>query len=250
LFYVIIAVVSVIVMYAMLKLSLQKPNLTLQQFALMLALVLFLVALVFLVATGRLNWLVAVGAAILPFLKRLPLLLRMLPFAGVITRLIRSARSSAPRGSSGPAPGASSREKSSSIKTRFVVMILYHDSGQTNGEIQEGQFRGRYLTSMSLQELMLFRDECRVDGDSLRVLESWLDRNRETWREAADQARPTTGGSMNREEALDILGLTESADRQDIIDAHRKLIQKLHPDRGGSTYLAAKLNEAKDLLLG
>jgi hypothetical protein len=250
LFYVIIALVSAIVLFATLKLILQKPNLTLKQFTLAAGLVLFLTALGFLVVTGRLNWIVAAGAAILPFLKRLPLLLRMLPFASVVTRFIRSARSSASRGNTGPVPGASSREKSSSIKTRFVLMTLYHDSGQTNGEIQEGQFRGRFLSSLSIRELLLFREECRVDADSIRVLESWLDRNHETWRDAADQARPAAETTMNTKEALDILGLTESASRQDIIDAHRKLIQKLHPDRGGSTYLAAKLNEAKDLLLG
>jgi DnaJ homolog subfamily C member 19 len=61
--------------------------------------------------------------------------------------------------------------------------------------------------------------------------------------------RGRSGGSMSRADALDILGLDPQPSRDEILAAHRRLIQKLHPDRGGTTYLAAQLNAAKERLL-
>ena len=56
-------------------------------------------------------------------------------------------------------------------------------------------------------------------------------------------------GAMSRDQAREILGLGTHPTRDEVIAAHRRLMQKVHPDRGGSTFLAQQLNEAKRVLL-
>jgi len=115
-------------------------------------------ALALLAATGRLHWLVAIGAALLPFLRRLIGLIRYLPFIGSLLSRLHKAQAHGPKG-------------------------------------------------------------------------------------------PSKAGVMSRQEALDVLGLGSNPSRDEIVGAHRRLMQKIHPDRGGSTYLAQQLNEAKRILL-
>ena len=149
----------------------------------------------------------------------------------------------------GPSPG-----QTSEVKTRFIRMTLHHDSGVMDGDILEGQFRGRTLEDLNHGELIELWRECRAaDAQSAAVLEAFLDRTQtESWREAAGAAPGSApgGGAMTRDEAFDILGLEPGAGDDEIQEAHRRLMQKIHPDHGGSNYLAAKINEAKDLLLG
>jgi DnaJ-domain-containing protein 1 len=124
-----------------------------------------------------------------------------------------------------------------------------------DGEVLEGPFTGRRLSELGLGELLrmleLYRDS---DAQSAAVLEAYLDREHADWRDQEPPpGRPGAGGGstpMSEHEALAILGLAPGADREAIRDAHRRLMQKLHPDRGGSDYLAAKINEAKRFLLG
>jgi hypothetical protein len=134
-------------------------------------------------------------------------------------------------------------------------MVLDHDSGRMDGDVLEGRFRGRHLADLQLAELLELLNECRGDPDSVNVLQAFLDRTQPDWREKAGSQRNDDApgardqGTMNERHALEILGLSAGASKEEIVVAHRKLMQKLHPDRGGSTYLAARINEAKDFLL-
>jgi hypothetical protein len=205
--------------------------------------------LVILAATGRLHWLAALFGALLPFARRLMGLVNYLP---LINRLIAQYKSA--QASSTPNPGSSSQ-----VQSRYLRMSLDHDSGDMSGEVLEGHFTGRQLNEMSLEELLALFVECRTnDQESTALLQAYMDRvHGEEWHEQVDNSgTQDTGpsapqsGNMSRTEAFEILGLSPEASHEEIIEAHRRLIQKLHPDRGGSTYLAAKINQAKDLLLG
>ena len=152
--------------------------------------------------------------------------------------------------------GGPSAGQSSTVETRFLRMRLDHDSGEMDGDILDGRFRGRSLGDLSEGELIALLRECVAeDAQSARVLETYLDRVhgpdwRERARETHGQARGEAGGGMAREEALEILGLEPGASAEEIKAAYHRLIGRLHPDQGGSTYLAAKLNQARDVLLG
>jgi hypothetical protein len=144
--------------------------------------------------------------------------------------------------------------QSSDVETAYLRMTLDHDSGGMDGTVLQGPFAGRELSSLDLDELLALFAECtRADRSSLRLLEAFLDRGPHTdWRDrmdARDRAAAAKGG-MTREEALEILGVDEDATKDDIKEAHRRLMQTNHPDHGGSTYLAAKINQAKEILLG
>ena len=156
--------------------------------------------------------------------------------------------------------------QTSSVETAWLAVTLDHDSGRMEGTVRQGSFVGRQLSSLDLAELLALRTECgAADPDSVALVEAVLDRvHGAGWRttqEAAGESGPNSAGGtgpgappapggMTREEAYEILGLAPGADADAVKEAHRRLMQKLHPDHGGSTYLAAKINQAKDLLIG
>ena len=157
---------------------------------------------------------------------------------------------------SGPWGASSRRSKgqSSRITTEHLEMELDHDTGEMRGRVLKGLFKDRDIDSLSPADMALLWQDCRhTDPQSAQLIEAYLDRVHPSWRE--DMARGESDmsrgpdGRMDLEEALDILGLKPGADAEDIRRAHRDLMLKLHPDRGGSTYLAAKINEAKDVAL-
>lgn len=150
---------------------------------------------------------------------------------------------------SAPASGNTSR-----IVTDYLEMELDHDTGAMSGRIIKGMFAGRNISTLRPAEVALLWHDCRyADPQSAQVLEAYLDRIHPTWREdvaRGERQMRDHEGRMQPAEAYQILGLKEGASPDEIRRAHRDLMLKLHPDRGGSTYLAAQVNEAKDVLLG
>jgi DnaJ-domain-containing protein 1 len=117
--------------------------------------------------------------------------------------------------------------------------------------VKQGQFEGRHLSDLSREQLADLLIELKEDQESVALLESYIDRNfNEDFSDhTTDQSSKDTG-IFSRRDALDILELDDSASADEIRAAHRQLMKKYHPDHGGSAFMAAKLNEAKEFLLG
>ena len=198
--------------------------------------------LILAVATGRLNPVFALFGAMLPFANKLLVLLRYLPLAKTLHQRYRQFRGGGAR------PGNRSQ-----VKTASLHMTLDHDSGEIDARVLRGPHQGARLAELELPELVtLYEHYCAQDPESAALLENYLDRlHGEDWRRntRAEGGATTTSGTMSEAEALEVLGLSGQPAEPEIVAAHRRLMQKLHPDRGGSTYLAAKINQAKETLL-
>ncbi len=202
--------------------------------------------LLYLAFTGRLSWLFVAIPALLPWFLR----------ARVLARMMKTfARK---RGAAAGQPSG----QTSRVESRFLRMTLDHDSGRMDGEVIEGNWAGKRLSDMDriqLVALLVFLNES--DPPSASLLAVYLDRERPGWQDEAEGqtagAKAAEGtraggfppGAMTRDEALRILGLEEGADEAAVKAAHRRLMALMHPDRGGSSYLAAKINQARDALL-
>jgi len=192
------------------------------------------IAAIFLLITGR----VALG----------------LPLAFIAAALLR--RWALPR--LGPKmsqrPGAS-HGNTSNVATDYLKLELDHDTGAMRGEILQGAFKGHQFTDLKQEQIIELLAECqRHDGQSAQILEAYLDRSYgPEWRHQAEsnnEWRQANAGPMTKEEAREILNLGTNPSPSEIREAHKRLMLKLHPDKGGSSYLAAKINQAKDILLG
>lgn len=150
--------------------------------------------------------------------------------------------------------GGPSAGNTSEAATEYLRMRLDHDTGGMSGTVLKGRFAGRRLDELAEGDLIALWRECRVgDEASARLMESYLDRLGTDWRAAAGEdarSAPTPNDAMTRAEALAILGLAPGATAAQVKEAHRSLMMKLHPDHGGSTFLAAQINRAKEFLLG
>jgi hypothetical protein len=140
----------------------------------------------------------------------------------------------------------------SRVRTTFLDMELDHDTGTMRGHILAGRHEGAALDTLDPPALIGLLGE--FDSDSRDLLAAYLDRRQPGWREHAQHDAAAGGGSsaarsskMTEEEAYQILGIQPGANPQEISRAHRSLMKKLHPDQGGSTYLAARINEATQM---
>lgn len=203
------------------------------------------IVLLGLVITGKLHGLFAIFAAILPLLQKAFSLLIYTPLLGrLFTQFSNTTR---------PGSGAN---QSSSVETEYLSMKLDHATGVMSGSVKKGKHTGKHLDDLSITELAVMYEEfLRVDADSAQLLEAYLDRTyKDTWKEHIDEQahteqRAAKSSPMTTDEARSILGVNDHATSKEIIEAHRRLMQKLHPDRGGNDYLASKINQAKDCLL-
>ena len=189
--------------------------------------------LVLLTAIGRLPWVFGIVGGLLPLL-------------GVVLGARRQRRDG--RWNEREPSG-----RQSVVETRFLRMTLDHDTGEMSGEVLAGRFAGATFDALSQEQLVeLLNSLAGEDDESVALLSAYLDRTYGTdWQEASRGDANSDGlfGEMTRSDAYAILGLEEGASREQIIAAHSRLIQRLHPDRGGSTFLAGKINQARDLLL-
>ncbi len=213
-------------------------------------------------------FLVVAVILLIVFTGRASLLIALAPIALMFLTRFRAAKNRF-KAALGPQPG-----QTSEVVTRYFRMTLDHDSGGLSGIVLEGSFAGQTLDDLTPSELLSLWQEIVVDAQSASVLESYLQRRLgPDWQEdfgmgagtsdgedhsgwessssggARSSAEAPPGGAMSPQQAYEILGLEPGASTQEIREAHRRLLQKIHPDHGGSNFLAAQINRAKDLLL-
>jgi hypothetical protein len=233
--------------FVALKLLLARRSLTNRQFMSIYFATLGGLVLLYLGATGRLHWLFALLGAVLPFLVRsIPLIVQV----ASLRRLFNQIRQATP----GMRQQRTSGQKSE-LNTRFFQMVLDHDSGNMDGKVLEGPHQGKSLSDLELKDLIDLLNLAEQDPDSESVLRAYLDRAHPDWtsqytgHEQTSGNGPESDSNVSVRQAYEILGLEPDATVKDVRDAHRRLMQKVHPDHGGSTYLAARINEAKSVLL-
>ena len=179
------------------------------------------------------HWLGAGLAVLVPLAKTIfGLGLRALPFLQILSRFKTSP---------------------SQFRTKSLLVTVNFSTKEMDGEVLQGEFSGRHLSQLSTVELQSLVEEFKQsDRESYVLLQTYLLRNTQggSNQGSSDQSYQASNISdLSEKEAYEILGLEPNAAKEDIIKAHKRLMQRLHPDRGGSDYLAAKINAAKDKLV-
>jgi hypothetical protein len=202
----------------------RKPFLWRSGFWLILALTLYFII------TGRMHWLGAGIAALIPVLRTL---LVWGTRAGPLLRLFGRFKTSP-----------------SQFRTQFLVISMNFTTGSVEGEIISGDYNGKKLSELSQDELKQLSQQYKtVDKESYVLLQAYLIRSGSSNDQAYQQYNPDNFNQLSEAEAYEILGLPNTASKDEVVKAHKRLMQRMHPDRGGSDYLAAKINAAKDQLV-
>ena len=238
----VIGLLTALMAFVLMRIILRNSKLSVKQFFRFYFLTMFGIFLIYLAIIGFFNPLLAFLAVLVPFLMRF---ITWIPRSLQLFSLFKKVQNFTSERSPDD-------QKISEINTKYLHMVLFHETGKMDGDVLEGKYVGIKLSQLDLEQILELGKECSHDPDSRNLLEAFLDREYIKWREKREESSETddiVNSAMNRSQAFEILGLTQEATRDQIIQAHRKLMQKLHPDRGGSTYLAAKINEAKSLLL-
>jgi hypothetical protein len=183
-------------------------------------------------------------------------------FAGLGFWLLNLGKGGLWRMFASPARDASSgtgraSNRASCVRSAMIEMELDHETGKMRGSILAGPEEGKELDSLTRPQCEIIYNLCRRDDpEGARLLEAYLDRRFSGWR-PADEAQSGSGGgaarrrtgAMSKDEAYEVLGLHKGATREEVVRSHRSLMKKLHPDHGGTTDLAARVNEAKEVLM-
>ena len=161
------------------------------------------------------------------------------------------------RGGAGRDTGAgqSASGGTSRVRSAYLEMTLDHDTGDMDGAVLFGDQKGRQLSDFDLAGLLDLSAEFSGDAESVKLLETYLDRVHSNWRDQAggfaggDQDMPPSSRRISKDAAYRVLGLAPGASEAEVRNAHHRLIKRVHPDHGGTAELAAQINEARDRLL-
>jgi hypothetical protein len=183
----------------------------------------------YLVLTGRMHWLGAGLAALVPLLRSVILWgIRAAPLVRLLGRF---------------------KSTPSQFRTSSLVVTINFASGQINGEITTGDLAGKQLAELSTDEIEKLSQQLKEsDKESYVLLQAYLMRSGSTNEQTANNFKSDSYRDISKAEAYEVLGISAESSQEEVIKAHKRLMQRLHPDRGGSDYLAAKINAAKDLL--
>lgn len=192
-----------------------------------------LVVIVLLAISGRIHPLGAVFAALVPLVKvGLNLLIRYFP----LFAQLYGANYAKPR----------------TLNTEDISVEINFATGAVTGKVLQGKYADKSLEELSESEISELLSYCQGRSKkSAYLLQLYIAQRfrRADGTQQSSQSNSANNGSLSKEEAAEILGVGADADKTEVTKAHRLLIGKVHPDKGGNDYLASLLNRARDRLI-